>query len=275
MPHPIDCRNGLAALPAVLLDRLRQADEVLVLTGAGVSAESGIATFREALTGLWARFDPAQLATAEAFLEDPVRVWSWYEGRRAQVLAAQPNPAHRALARWGDRHGRLHLVTQNVDDLHERAGSRAVIHLHGSLHAPRCFECARPLTAPALPEAAEQLVAPPRCPACGGLARPGVVWFGESLPEEALTRAWALAERCDLCLVVGTSGLVQPAASLPGVARQQGATVVRIDPQPAADFSHDWQLLGAAGVILPALLERLQALSAAPGRRSPGHPGCA
>ena len=112
MPDPIDCRSGLAALPAVL------ADEVLVLTGAGVSAESGIATFREALTGLWARFDPAQLATAEAFIEDPVRVWSWYEGRRAQVLAAQPNPAHRALAQWGDRHGRLHLVTQNVDDLH-------------------------------------------------------------------------------------------------------------------------------------------------------------
>lgn len=189
MPDPIDCRNGLAALPAVLLDHLRQADEVLVLTGAGVSAESGIATFREALTGLWARFDPAQLATAEAFIEDPVRVWSWYEGRRAQVLAAQPNPAHRALAQWGDRHGRLHLVTQNVDDLHERAGSRAVIHLHGSLHAPRCFECARPLTAPALPEAAKQLVAPPRCPACGGLARPGVVWFGESLPEEALASA--------------------------------------------------------------------------------------
>lgn len=257
MPDPIDCRNGVAVLPAVLLDRLRQADEVLVLTGAGVSAESGIATFREALTGLWARFDPAQLATAEAFLKDPVRVWSWYEGRRAQVLAAQPNPAHRALAQWGDRHGRFNLVTQNVDDLHERAGSRAVIHLHGSLHAPRCFECARPLTAPALPEAAEQLVAPPRCPACGGLARLGVVWFGESLPAEALAKAWALAERCDLCLVVGTSGLVQPAASLPGVARQQGATVVRIDPQPAVDFSHDWQLLGAAGVILPALLERL------------------
>lgn len=257
MPDPIDCRDGLAALPPVLLDRLRQADEVLVLTGAGVSAESGIATFREALTGLWARFDPAQLATAAAFVEDPVRVWSWYEWRRAQVLAAQPNPAHRALADWGSRHGRLRLVTQNVDDLHERAGSGDVIHLHGSLHAPRCFECARPLAAPALPEAEDQLVAPPRCAYCGGLARPGVVWFGESLPEAALANAWALAERCDLCLVVGTSGLVQPAASLPEVARQQGATVVRIDPQPAVDFSGDWQLLGAAGVILPALLERL------------------
>ena len=260
MSNPIDCRDGLAALPPVLLEHLRQADEVLVLTGAGVSAESGIATFREALTGLWARFDPAQLATAEAFVEDPVRVWSWYEWRRAQVLAAQPNPAHRALADWGRQHGRLRLVTQNVDDLHERAGSREVIHLHGSLHAPRCFACARPLAVPALPESAEQLVAPPLCPACGGLARPGVVWFGESLPEEALANAWTLAERCDLCLVVGTSGLVQPAASLPGVARQQGATVVRIDPQPAADFEGDWQLLGAAGMILPALpalLERL------------------
>ena len=257
MPTPIDCREAFTELPQALLDRLRQVDEVLVLTGAGVSAESGIATFREALTGLWARFDPAQLVTAEAFNEDPVRVWSWYEWRRAQVLAAQPNAAHRALAEWQARHGRLRLVTQNVDDLHERAGSRAVIHLHGSLHAPRCFDCARPLVSPPLPEGEGQLVAPPCCPACGGLARPGVVWFGESLPEEALASAWALAERCDLCLVVGTSGLVQPAASLPEVARRQGATVMRIDPQPAADFRHDWQLLGAAGVILPALLECL------------------
>ena len=257
MPEPLDCRAGVLPLPAALRERLREADEVLVLTGAGVSAESGIATFREALTGLWVRFDPAQLATAEAFRADPARVWSWYEWRRAQVLKAQPNPAHRALADWAGQHGRLRLVTQNVDDLHERAGSRDVIHLHGSLHAPRCFDCARPLEAPVSPAAGEQLVAPPRCPACGGLARPGVVWFGESLPEQALTTAWALAERCDLCLVIGTSGLVQPAASLPVVARQQGATVVRIDPQPAADFSGDWQLLGAAGTILPALLERL------------------
>ncbi|MDT3718829.1 NAD-dependent deacylase [Pseudomonas oryzihabitans] len=243
--------------PPALLDRLRGAGEVLVLTGAGVSAESGIATFREALTGLWARFDPAQLATAEAFREDPARVWSWYEWRRAQVLRAEPNPAHRALADWAERHGRLHLVTQNVDDLHERAGSREVIHLHGSLHAARCFECARPLDALPPPDVEGRLAAPPRCPACRGLARPGVVWFGESLPEQALTTAWALAERCDLCLVVGTSGLVQPAASLPVVARQRGATVVRIDPQPAVDFSGDWQLLGAAGVILPALLAQL------------------
>ena len=257
MPISLDCRAGLGELPQGLLESLRRADEILVLTGAGVSAESGIATFREALTGLWARFDPARLATADAFIEDPVRVWSWYEWRRAQALAAEPNPAHRALAAWGRRQQRLHLVTQNVDDLHERAGSHAVIHLHGSLHAPRCFECARPLASPPVPAAGDRLVAPPRCPACGGLARPGVVWFGESLPEEALASAWALAERCDLCLVVGTSGLVQPAASLPAVARQQGATLVRIDPQPAADFNGDWQLLGAAGVILPALLERL------------------
>jgi len=256
MADPLDCRQGLPAVPPALRERLSDADEVLILTGAGVSAESGIATFRDALSGLWARFDPAQLATAEAFREDPARVWSWYEWRRAQVLRAQPNPAHRALADWAERLGRLHLVTQNVDDLHERAGSREVIHLHGSLHAPRCFDCARPLDAPPLPGAEERLVAPPRCAACGGLARPGVVWFGESLPADALATAWALAERCDLCLVVGTSGLVQPAASLPEVARQQGATIVRIDPQPAADFSGDWQLLGAAGVILPALLER-------------------
>lgn len=257
MPESLDCRSGLPTLPGSLLENLQAADEILVLTGAGVSAESGIATFREALSGLWARFDPAQLATAEAFREDPTRVWSWYEWRRAQVLAAQPNPAHRALATWAERHGRLRLVTQNVDDLHERAGSRDIIHLHGSLHAPRCFDCARPLASPPLPETGDSLVAPPRCAACGGLARPGVVWFGESLPAEALATAWALAERCDLCLVIGTSGLVQPAASLPVVARQQGATVVRIDPQPAADFNGDWQLLGAAGVILPALLERL------------------
>ncbi|KUM41340.1 SIR2 family NAD-dependent protein deacylase [Pseudomonas sp. EpS/L25] len=257
MPAPLDCRTALPTLPPALLERLRTADEVLVLTGAGVSAESGIATFREALTGLWARFDPAQLATTEAFVQDPARVWGWYEWRRRQALEAQPNAAHRALAAWAERHGRLRLVTQNVDDLHERAGSRDVIHLHGSLHAPRCFDCARPLASPALPKTGDRLLAPPRCPACGGPARPGVVWFGESLPAEALATAWDLAERCDLCLVIGTSGLVQPAASLPVVARQRGATVVRIDPQPAADFGGDWQLLGAAGAILPALLERL------------------
>ena len=242
-----------------LLARLREARHVVVFTGAGVSAESGIATFRDALSGLWSRFDPMQLATPEAFAADPELVWGWYESRRRQVLCSSPNPGHIAIAELAKRLPQLTLVTQNVDDLHERAGSRDVLHLHGSLHHPRCSRCAAPFElAPAPPvEATEgRRLAPPRCLQCGGAVRPGIVWFGESLPVAALETAFAAAADCDLLLSVGTSGVVYPAAQVPEIALHNGATVVHVNPDPQAlGGTDEWLLAGAAGEILPALLQ--------------------
>lgn len=239
-------------------EALHGARHLVVFTGAGVSAESGIPTFRDALTGLWQRFDPSELATPEAFRRDPALVWGWYEWRRARVLAAQPNPAHRAIAELAGLVPRLTLITQNVDDLHERAGSSAVIHLHGSLHTPRCFACARPFAglvgAPQEPEEGRR-IEPPRCLHCGGQVRPGVVWFGEELPTQVLAQAFAAAESCDLLLSVGTSGVVYPAAQIPQLALRSGARVVHVNPQPVAirgDREHC--LVGAAGEVLPCLL---------------------
>ncbi|UJJ32788.1 SIR2 family NAD-dependent protein deacylase [Halopseudomonas maritima] len=242
-----------------LLTRLREARHVVVFTGAGVSAESGIATFRDALSGLWSRFDPMQLATPEAFEDDPELVWGWYEARRMQVLGTSPNPGHSAIAELAKRVPRLTLVTQNVDDLHERAGSVDVLHLHGSLHQPRCSLCAEPFRMSAEPptEPAEgRRLAPPRCEHCGAKVRPGVVWFGESLPFDTLEAAFSAAADCDLLLSVGTSGVVYPAAQVPEIALSSGATVVHINPQPQAlGGGNEWLLTGAAGKVLPLLLQ--------------------
>lgn len=205
----------------------------LVLTGAGMSAESGIAPFRGGDQALWARFDPSRLATPEAFATDPDLVWAWYLWRMGCVRAALPHAGHRALAMLADRHPALVLATQNVDDLHERAGSAGVLHLHGEMFALRCAACAAPAPAVPLPPPGEAPLlrrAPPRCGHCGGAVRPGVVWFGEALPEAAWTAAERAARACDLVLVVGTSGLVHPAAALPGIARARGARVVEINP---------------------------------------------
>jgi len=230
----------------------------VVLSGAGVSAESGIATFRDAQTGLWQRFRAEELATPEAFRHDPALVWGWYEWRRMQVLRAAPNPAHHAIAALAGRMPALTVVTQNVDDLHERAGSRDVVHLHGSLHAPRCSACAEPFAlAPGIPSEPEggRRLEPPRCASCGAAVRPGVVWFGESLPRVAWLRAQRAVEDCELLLTVGTSGLVHPAAGLPALARRAGATVVVINPVPTAlDVVAHHVLRGPAGEQLPALL---------------------
>lgn len=249
-------------IPDPLLTALRTARQIVVFTGAGVSAESGISTFRDAPTGLWERFDPAELATPEAFERDPALVWGWYEWRRMTVLQAQPNPAHQAIAALAERVEKLTLVTQNVDDLHERAGSRDVIHLHGSLHAPRCFACGRPHIVIGSPEepAEGRRLEPPRCQHCNGKVRPGVVWFGEVLPEADLKAAFGAAGECDLLLSIGTSGVVQPAALIPQVALQAGATVVHINPQPAGEGNaREFSLAGAAGVVLPELLGQLDA----------------
>ncbi|MBO4206814.1 SIR2 family NAD-dependent protein deacylase [Micromonospora echinofusca] len=241
---------------------LGDAHRVVVFTGAGISAESGVPTFRDDLTGLWARFDAAQLATPEAFHADPDLVWGWYEWRRARVRRATPNPGHRAITTIVDRAPAGTVVTQNVDDLHERAGTRAPIHLHGSLFAPRCVAAAgHPATFPDLPEGAVTELAeggripPPRCVSCAALVRPGVVWFGEALPEAALTAAVEAAATCDVLLTVGTSGVVYPAAEVPRIAARAGATVIQVNPEPTPlDPVTAVNLRGTAAQVLPALV---------------------
>lgn len=242
-----------SALLAEAAGLLAHARRTVVFTGAGISAESGVPTFRDDLTGLWARYDAERLATPEAFHTDPDLVWGWYEWRRARVRAAAPNAGHLAVARIPD----CLVVTQNVDDLHERAGSAAPVHLHGSLFAPRCL-AGHPAAFPtAGPEPAEgRRLAPPRCVHCGAMVRPGVVWFGEALPEEALTAAVEAAAGCDVLLSVGTSGLVYPAAEIPRVAARSGAAVIQVNPASTPlDRSCAVNLRGAAASTLPALLD--------------------
>jgi NAD-dependent deacetylase len=236
------------------LDRTRAllegAGRVAVLTGAGISAESGIPTFRDAQTGLWAQFDPMQLASEEGFRADPPTVWRWYAWRRKLVAKAQPNAGHRALAQAAPRYRRFDLVTQNVDGLHARAGSRP-IELHGSIMRTQCLEgCGYVEEDPGQLPAGE----PPRCPRCGHWLRPGVVWFGEMLDPADLEAAEQAASACDLMLVVGTSGLVYPAAGLPAVARRAGARVVIVNPGPTElDAQADAVVRGPAAEVLPAL----------------------
>lgn len=241
-----------------LIDRLRAAQRVVVLTGAGTSSESGIPTFRDVLTGLWENFDAQQLATLQAFDADPELVWGWYEWRRSLVMQCQPNPAHQAIAAMQSLVPDLRVVTQNVDDLHERAGSRDVLHLHGSLHDPRCRDCAAAYTFPAgVPDEPGdgRRLTPPVCSQCDGPVRPGVVWFGESLPTEHWLQAQHLANDCDVLFSVGTSSLVYPAANLPYMAKDAGACVIQVNPQPTSlEPVLDYDLQGNAGQIMPALL---------------------
>ncbi len=230
-----------------------------VLTGAGMSAESGIATFRDALTGLWARFDPMLLASEAGYRDDPQRGWDWYAERRAGVRAAQPNAGHLALAAFARRHpGVLALVTQNVDDLHQRAGNADAIRLHGDILQDRWLDGCR--HGPACHPDEAQPGRPPRCPrpGCGNLLRPGVVWFGEELPAQALDAARQAAERCAVMLVVGTSGAVWPAAGLAGLARRAGAAVILLNPHASEiDAEARLHLRGTAAGLLPALLDAL------------------
>ncbi|WP_212818563.1 SIR2 family NAD-dependent protein deacylase [Polymorphospora rubra] len=252
-----------SVLPPGVAPLLGQAGRVVVLSGAGMSADSGVPTFRDELTGLWARFDAHQLATAEAFHADPDLVWGWYEWRRARVRRAQPNPGHRATATIEALIPDTVVITQNVDDLHERAGSRAPIHLHGSLFAPRCVaEDGHPAVFPDSEddEAADpgtgSRLSPPSCVRCGALVRPGVVWFGEVLPEAALTAAVEAAAACDVLLAVGTSGVVYPAAEIPRIAARSGAAVIQINPQPTSlDQICTVNLRGSAAQVLPTLVE--------------------
>ncbi|WP_409073136.1 SIR2 family NAD-dependent protein deacylase [Micromonospora chalcea] len=258
---------------------LAAARRPVVFTGAGMSAESGVPTFRDAQTGLWQRYDPQELATPAAFRADPALVWGWYETRRRGVLRALPNPGHRAVAAIAARLPETVVITQNVDDLHERGGVPAPVRLHGSLFAPRCSACARPAPLPSdlppsadppephdgaephggaeshAPEAHDGPLDPPACADCGAPVRPGVVWFGEALPSAALDAAVEAASGCDLLLTVGTSALVHPAAEIPLVAARLGAPVVQVNPVPTPlDAICAVNLRGPAGEVLPALV---------------------
>jgi NAD-dependent deacetylase len=240
-----------AAPSAHLVALLEGRGNVLVLTGAGVSKESGIATFRDA-GGVWEGIDPMQVATPRAFAADPEFVWRFYDARRSHAVAAKPNPAHYAIAAIEATGRPFLLATQNVDGLHERAGSSKLVRLHGSLWRLRCTGCGdehddlRPKLDPL----------PPRCAACGAMLRPAVVWFEEPLPMVEFGRAERAARSAELVLLVGTSSLVYPAASLQAVAVAAGAYVVEINPEatPFSDEASE-RLPGPAGVVLPALLQ--------------------
>lgn len=229
---------------------LKESRRLLVFTGAGVSAESGVPTFRQALTGLWARFRPEQLATPAAFETNPRMVWEWYAWRQQVVAQARPNPAHFAIAALAGQIPNLTLVTQNVDGLHQRAGSRHVLELHGNLFRVRCSR--ENILVPVWERRDE---ATPLCPRCGGRLRPDVVWFGEALPAAEFEAAHRAASDCDLCLTVGTSAAVYPAAAIPEMVLDRGVPLIEVNLEPTSLTSRATvSLRGPAGEILPALL---------------------
>jgi NAD-dependent deacetylase len=234
-------------IPEALIKHMRAAHHIVVLTGAGVSAESGVPTFREANTGLWARYRPEDLATPEAFIRNPKMVWDWYTWRKKLVSEVQPNPGHYALAEIEKLVSDFTLVTQNVDGLHQRAGSQKVLELHGNILRTKCFDEGILVSGGEIGESV-----PPRCPHCGGLLRPDVVWFGELLPAEVLEHALQAVRVCDTFFSVGTSALVQPAAALPWLAMEHGAVVVEVNPQVTPLTSQaTYALSGPSGVVLP------------------------
>lgn len=238
-----------------------------MLSGAGMSAESGVPTFRDVETGLWANVDPYEISSSDGWQRHPERVWAWYLWRHYMMGAVDPNAGHQAVAAWED-YADVQVVTQNVDNLHERAGSSRVYHLHGSLFEFRCDRCDTPYTGvlPAMPEPVEA-VEPPECRHCKGLIRPNVVWFGEGLPDDAWDRSVEAVSKADVVIVVGTSSVVYPAAGLPEAALANGIPVIEVNPQPTPLSA------GATVVVretsasaLPQLLQRLPELLGRPRR---------
>jgi NAD-dependent deacetylase len=236
-------------IPEVLIEVFHKAKNIVVLTGAGISAESGIPTFRDAQTGLWQRYSPQELATPQAFEKDPELVWKWYAWRRTLISNAKPNPGHQALAQMEPLFTNFTVITQNIDGLHQEAGSKKVIELHGNIYQARCT--------------VENLLFnswydndafPPTCPSCGGLLRPNVVWFGENLPADALESAYSLSMQADIMLCVGTSAIVQPAASLPFVALRNHAFLIEVNPAPTPVTPYtEFHFHRPAGDVLPEL----------------------
>lgn len=242
-------------VPEELIAIFRSARRVAVLTGSGISAESGVPTFRDAQTGLWARYQPEDLATPQVFRRDPALVWEWYKWRRELVTKAKPNRGHEALVELEKylalRGCQFALITQNVDGLHQRAGSQQVIELHGNILRTKCFD--EGALVEKWEESDEKI---PRCPQCGGLLRPDVVWFGENLPAIALEAAWQATQSCDIFLCIGTSTIVEPAASLPFMALQYGASVIEINLNTTPlSTSVKYVFRDPAGVILPFLVD--------------------
>ncbi len=242
-------------------DLIRGSQHLTVLTGAGVSAESGIPTFRDALTGLWAQYDPTKLATLDAFEQNPKLVWDFYEFRRELMRPAQPNPAHRALAALEQRFPQMQMITQNVDDLHERAGSKNVIRLHGNINRDKCLaNCQGDPTVISRAKIVWDASGLARCPHCGQPVRPDVVWFGEMLPLAPLDAARIAVTCTDVMLVVGTSGVVQPAADLPFTAKENGAAIIEFNPFESAITSiADLWLAAPSGETLPRVVAALDA----------------
>jgi NAD-dependent deacetylase len=238
-------------LPAGACEALRQAKSVAVLTGAGTSAESGVPTFRDALTGLWAQYDPQELATPEAFRRNPKLVWEWYAWRKSLCEEAEPNAGHHALVELARKVSRFELLTQNVDGLHQRAGSTDVVELHGNLTRIRCSETGTACTA------WDPAEIPPRHPETGGLLRPDVVWFGEGLPPEALERGFRAAQLFDVFLCVGASTVVYPAAQLPFEALRSGKIVIEVNPSdtPLTAMA-TFAIEGPSAEVLPELVAR-------------------
>ncbi len=256
MSSPAEIAEARAALAKAL--------RVVVLTGAGVSAESGVPTFRGA-GGLWKQFRPEELATPVAFGRDPRLVWEWYAWRRETVGRCRPNAAHLALARWMLSRAGVTLVSQNVDNLHERAAEEAArgggdaeraapIRLHGSLFHDRCTRCTHRAEGGAVDTSAVETL--PHCPECGGLLRPDVVWFGEMLPVRETQRAFEAAADAEACLVIGTTGAVYPAAGVVHAAKGAGARVVVVDPGPTEyEELADIRLTARAGDVVPLIVE--------------------
>ena len=236
-----------------IIRNLKNSKKIVVLTGSGISAESGIPTFR-GKDGLWKRFRAEELATPHAFSRDPKLVWEWYNWRREIIASKEPNPAHKVLASWEEKFPEFHLITQNIDGLHQKAGSKKVIELHGNIWEVRCTKKGTIFENREVP--LKQI--PPKCPSCGALLRPNVVWFGESLDQATLNRAVELSTNCDIMFVIGTSVIVQPAASLPYFALREGALIVEINIEETLLTPHvNYFLKGKAGEILPKLNEKL------------------
>jgi NAD-dependent deacetylase len=243
--------NETCDIPAALINVLRDARHVCILTGAGVSAESGVPTFRDAQDGLWAKYEPQDLATPEAFQEDPALIWRWYRWRRDLVAKVQPNPGHFAIAKLAELVPQVTLITQNVDGLHQRAGSKNVIEFHGNIFEDRCF-------ADGTLHTANDEADVPACPDCGADLRPGVIWFGEAIPDMASNESYAAASGCDVFLSIGTSSLVYPAAGLADLAKENGASVVEVNPNSTAHAANfDFIITGNSGLVMPKLIELL------------------
>ncbi len=240
-------------IPDTLIERLKEAQRVCIITGAGISAESGVPTFR-GKDGLWRQYRAEELATPQAFARDPKLVWEWYNWRRSLIYPLKPNPAHEAVTAMDSHYPDFLLITQNVDGLHRKAGTRRMVEVHGNIWRVRCTREGT------ISERIQQDLGelPPVCEKCGAILRPDVVWFGESLPLEALNRSIGFVSACDLMIVIGTSAVVYPVAGFPWTAKQKGATVIEINAEqtPITEIA-DYSMIGKAGEIMPLLVKGL------------------